>query len=83
MSLLDLPRPAPSAVDRIHLPLMELREPTGKVYRIFADGRIEGFPKGTIVLNRFEGLLDMMETALQRYAPRLAREIRRLYGVSA
>lgn len=31
--------------------MFELRGPGGEVWRLYLDGRFEGFPQGTIILN--------------------------------
>ncbi len=36
---------------------VKLIEPSGKTYRIFADGHAEGFPRGTIISNFIPSLL--------------------------
>jgi hypothetical protein len=33
-------------------PIFEVHSPDGDVFRIWADGRIDGFPPGSMVLNR-------------------------------
>lgn len=37
-------------------PAFEVTEPGGKVYRIWADGRVEGFAPGAIICNRIPTL---------------------------
>ena len=32
-------------------------EPSGKTYRVFADGRVEGFEPGALVCNRIPALI--------------------------
>ena len=33
-------------------PLFELRGPGGQLWKLFANGRCDGFPSGTLVINR-------------------------------
>lgn len=44
----------------INEPLFELRTKSGDVYKIFENGRYEGFPKGTWIINRAKPLLDFL-----------------------
>ena len=40
--------------------LYEMRGPDGHVWRVNLDGRIEGFPDGTVILNRAIPLVDAL-----------------------
>lgn len=44
-------------------PLFELRAPDGHVWRLYADGQIDGFPKGTTIINRAMPLLNALKSA--------------------
>ncbi len=37
-------------------------EPSGKIYRVYEDGRVEGFESGAVVINRIPMLLRKSET---------------------
>ena len=40
-----------------NLPLFELHGPSGHIWKLFEDGRKEGFPPGTVILNYARPLL--------------------------
>lgn len=44
----------------------EVKSPDGHVWKIYADGRIEGFPEGSVIFNRIPafvyGLLNRAES---------------------
>ena len=40
--------------------LFELRGPDAQEWRLYENGRVTGFPEGTIVVNRAKPLLDSM-----------------------
>ena len=39
-------------------PIFEVQEPSGKIYRIWAEGRIEGFEAGAVIINRVAPLMN-------------------------
>ena len=45
-------------------PLYEFHGKDGQVWRAFEDGRAEGFPPGTVVLNRATSLLDLLRARI-------------------
>ncbi len=45
-------------------PLFELRGPAGEVWRLYTDGHMDGFPPGTILVNRAKPLLDALRSAM-------------------
>lgn len=56
-------------------PLIELRTPDGKTVRVWVDGRVEGMPEGTVIVNHalpvFASLIanvTIAEHAMQRAA---------------
>jgi hypothetical protein len=42
-------------------PVFEIIEPSGHKYAIYANGKIEGFPKGSTVFNRVLLLVDLLK----------------------
>ena len=40
-------------------PMFELRSPTGEVWKLFANGKVEGFPEGTRLTNRAAPLIHL------------------------
>lgn len=55
--------PARSPVDLCSGPALTLYGPGGEVWRLWADGRVEGFPDGTIVCNAVAPLFDALLSA--------------------
>lgn len=45
-------------------PLFELRH-GGQVWRLYADGRYEGFPDGTVILNNASTLVNVMRSLIR------------------
>ncbi len=41
---------------------IRITEPSGKTYRIFADGRIEGFQRGAVICNYIPAVLASAES---------------------
>ena len=40
--------------------LFELHGPLGQVWKLYENGRAEGFPEGTVIVNRAKPLLDSL-----------------------
>jgi hypothetical protein len=59
--VLDAAQRGGSRVNQDHVEsgdlLFKVSEPSGRIYRVFTDGRILGFDEGAIVENRFHPLL--------------------------
>lgn len=49
----------PSDIYQADRPIFEVMGPDGHMYRIWSHGKIEGFPEGSIVLNRIHSAIGM------------------------
>ncbi len=56
------------------LPLFTIIEDggKGKVYRIYPNGKIEGFPSGSLVVNRIPPYRDYLRLLLEQYSSETA-----------
>ena len=45
-------------------PLFELRGPDGHIWRLFENGRAEGFPEGTVIRNNAIRVLGLLRASL-------------------
>lgn len=54
--------------------LFELRSPSGDLWRLYLDGRVEGFPEGTAVMNRALPLVYRMVGEMKKQAIPLTAE---------
>lgn len=49
-------------------PLFELRGPNGEAWTLWEDGRVAGFPDGTVVINRAKPVLDELRCRVKPYS---------------
>ena len=48
-------------------PLFELRGQNGHVWKLYENGRIEGFPDGTVIINRAVPLIGALRSRIKNF----------------